>query len=384
MTELQRPNQRPDIPPINGFDHIHLYCGNAKSAAGWYIARFGFEPFAYKGLETNSRDIATHVIKLGKVIIALSNPLNPEKTLIGDEVAICGDFVKDIAFEVDDAKAIYNKAIERGAKSFQAPTTLKDENGTVVIATVHTYGNVVHSFIERKNYNGTFLPGFISVTQKDPINLLLPSINVNFIDHVVGNTPDNGMTPAVEWYAKILNFHRFWTVDDSQVHTEYSALKSTVVCDYDRNVRLPINEPAIGKKKSQILEYVEYYGGAGVQHVAINTSNLIETVQKLKKRGVDFLPIPKSYYQDLRIRLQNSPVNVVEDLNKIEELNILIDFDDQGYLLQLFTRPVQDRPTLFYEFIQRENHEGFGAGNFKSLFESIERDQDKRGNLVDL
>jgi 4-hydroxyphenylpyruvate dioxygenase len=314
-------------------------------------------------------------------VFAFSNALNPKQSELGDQLALKGDFVQDVAFAVQDAKAMYEKAVSRGAKSYKEPYTLTDEHGSVTIATVHTYGNVVHSFVERKGYSGAFLPGFKAVAQ-DPLSNVMKHGDAKFIDHCVGNMPDLQMETAADWYKNILGFHRFWSVDDKQVHTEYSALRSTVMADFDRTIRMPINEPAEGKKKSQIAEYVEYYGGAGVQHIALNVVDLVTTVSNLKKRGVDFLPIPASYYADLRVRLAASPTDVKESLDDIERLGILVDFDDQGYLLQLFTRPVQDRPTLFYEFIQRANHEGFGAGNFKALFESIERDQASRGNLT--
>jgi len=227
------------------------------------------------------------------------------------------------------------------------------------------------------------LPGYVATTEEDPLNKLTPPIGLNFIDHVVGNQPDNAMLPIVEWYEKILDFHRFWTVDDKMIHTEYSSLRSIVVTDKDEKVKMPINEPATGKRKSQIQEFVDYYGGAGVQHIALNTTNIIHTVSNLKARGLKFLRVPKTYYTLLRQKLAHAPIKVAEDMDKLEELSILIDYDDKGYLLQIFTKPVEDRPTLFFEVIQRHNHQGFGAGNFKALFESIEIDQAARGNLTE-
>jgi len=381
--EYKAPTARPEGGRYLGFDHIHFYVGNAKQAASFYTARLGFEPLAYRGLETGSREIVTHVLKQGQIVLALSSYLLPKENEIGARVMMKGDAVKDVAFTVDDCRSIYAKAIARGAKSLLEPVEENDQFGSVVRATILTYGDTAHSFIERKSYRGPFLPGFVAVTTKDPINSLVSPPGLLFVDHVVGNQPDLKMNEVVEWYEKVLDFHRFWSVDDSQIHTEYSALRSVVVTDFDRKVKMPMNEPAEGKKKSQIQEYVEYHGGAGVQHIAMRSENIIETVSNLRARGMEFLSIPAKYYQLVRQRLASSPLQVQESIDQLEKLNILIDFDDKGYLLQLFSKPVEDRPTLFYEVIQRRNHEGFGAGNFKALFESIERDQAARGNLDD-
>jgi len=369
-----------------GFDHLHFWVGNALQAAGWYVARFGFHPYAYKGLETGSRDVVTHVIRQEKIVLAFSSALNPEdkaNKAFSPQLNTHGDFVKDVAFQVKDARALYKKAMERGAVSVQEPTELKDDKGTVIIATIRTYGDTNHTFVQRDGWTGPFLPGFKASDDTDPLSFITPAPQLDFIDHVVGNQPDNEMTPVVEWYEKILGFHRFWSVDDKTIHTEYSSLRSIVVTDEEEAVKMPINEPAAGKKKSQIQEYVDYHAGAGVQHVALNTSNIIHTVTQLRARGVRFLAAPKSYYVTLKEKLALSPIKVTEDLEVLEKLSILIDYDDKGYLLQIFTKPVEDRPTLFYEVIQRKNHQGFGAGNFKSLFEAIERDQAERGNLTE-
>jgi 4-hydroxyphenylpyruvate dioxygenase len=361
-----------------------FYVSNAKQAATYYSIRFGCKSVAYQGLETGSRDVVTHVVSLNNIKLAFRSPLNPTPDHpIMQRIAMSGDLVHDLAFQVTDCVALYEKAMSRGAKSVLAPVEEKDANGSVIRATIQTgFSPTCHTFIQRNDYTGPFLPGFAAVTFVDPMIDLVPGPSAMFIDHVVTNVPDRQMNPACDWYAQVLDLHRFWTVDDSQVHTKYSALRSTVMTDFDRVIKLPINEPAVGLRKSQIQEYIDYHGGPGIQHVALNTVDLIQSVRDLKRRGVDFLPVPASYYLDLRKRLRRSPVEVKEDLDIIEELNILVDFDDHGYLLQLFTRPNQDRPTLFFEFIQRANHEGFGAGNFKSLFESIERDQDARGNLT--
>jgi len=291
--------------------------------------------------------------------------------------------VKDVAFEVEDCKKTYDVAVSRGAKSILEPTTLKDENGSVTIATLQTYGDTTHTLVQRGDYKGLFLPGFVDHPLRDPINKVLKDTGILYVDHVVGNQPDHEMEPTVEWYEKMLDFHRFWSVDDKIIHTEYSALNSIVVTDFDENIKMPINEPAKGKKKSQIQEYVDYYIGSGVQHIALRTENIIEAITALTERGVEFLSVPKSYYTNLRKVIPELSIEIKEDLDTLERLKILIDYDDKGYLLQIFTKPVEDRPTLFFEVIQRRNHWGFGAGNFKSLFKAIEDEQAKRGNLTD-
>jgi 4-hydroxyphenylpyruvate dioxygenase len=294
-----------------------------------------------------------------------------------------GDGVRDVAFEVDDCRGIYHEAVRRGAVSTLAPVELKDEHGSVWMASVRTYGDTIHSFVERKNYKGVFLPGYQTITNgaNDPLAKLTPNPGLEFIDHCVGNQPDLCMEGVAKWYEEKLQFHRFWSVDDSIMHTDYSSLRSVVVADYDEVVKMPINEPASGKKKSQIQEYVDYYGGAGVQHIALNTNDIIYSIRQLRARGVEFLMVPAVYYDQLRAKLATSPIKVTEDIAVLQELGILVDYDDNGYLLQLFTKPVEDRPTLFFEVIQRHNNQGFGAGNFKALFEAIEREQEVRGNL---
>jgi len=372
---------RPEVGRFYGFDHVKFLVGNALQAADWYIARFGFKRIGYSGLETGSREIVQHVIKQDRIIFVFASPLNPDNQELGQQLMKHGDGVKDVAFTVDDCRGIYQKAVSRGAKSVKEPCESSDVHGTVVISSVQTYGDTIHTFVERKNYKGFFLPGFAPINEEDPFERLSEPVGLNFVDHVVGNQPLDIMEPVSQWYETHLDFHRFWSVDDSIIHTEYSSLKSIVVTDFDEVVKMPINEPALGRKKSQIQEYVDYYGGSGVQHIALNTSDIITAVTNLRKRGAKFLTIPSSYYKNLRQRLVSSPIKVSEDLDVLEKLHILVDFDDQGYLLQLFTKPVEDRPTLFLEVIQRHNNQGFGAGNFKSLFEAIERDQAERGNL---
>ncbi|KAK3745341.1 hypothetical protein QZH41_018904 [Actinostola sp. cb2023] len=362
----------------------------------------GFEPMAYKGLETGSREEVAHAIKQDKIIFVLKSALVPNNELtetMGKHLTLHGDGAKDIAFEVDNCVGLYKECVKRGAKSVREPWEETDDGGTVTLATVQTYGEVTHTFVERKDFNGLFLPGYKKTMYEDKLLAKLPPGKLAFIDHIVGNQPNDEMVAVADWYEKNLQFHRFWSVDDKQVHTEYSSLRSIVVTNFEETIKMPLNEPAPGKKKSQIQpvftlecftnegtdhktkEYIDYYGTAGVQHIALNTSDIISAVTNLKERGMMFLSIPDKYYDNLRERLKKSSITVKEDLDVVQKLKILVDFDEHGYLLQIFTKPVQDRPTLFLEVIQRHNHTGFGVGNFKALFESIEADQSDRGNL---
>ena len=344
----------------------------------------GFQPLSYRGLETGDREVVCHAVKQNDIVFVFKSALNPGNEEMGAHLTKHGDGVKDIAFNVLDCRGIYKRAVERGAKSVREPWEEKDEHGTVVFAQVQTYGDTTHTFVERTNYKGTqtnFLPGYKPVPKKDVLLDKLPAPGLLVIDHCVGNQPDSEMEDVATWYTKVLAFHRFWSVDDKQMHTEYSALRSIVVTDYDEVIKMPINEPAPGKRKSQIQEYVEYYGGAGVQHIALRTDDVIAAVEAARERGLDFLEPPETYYDDLEARLKESKVVIKEDMALIRKNSILVDFDDNGYLLQIFTKPCQDRPTLFIEYIQRCNHSGFGAGNFKALFQAIEKDQAARGNL---
>eukprot|EP00485_Elphidium_margaritaceum_P001870 CAMPEP_0202697640 /NCGR_PEP_ID=MMETSP1385-20130828/10949_1 /ASSEMBLY_ACC=CAM_ASM_000861 /TAXON_ID=933848 /ORGANISM="Elphidium margaritaceum" /LENGTH=388 /DNA_ID=CAMNT_0049354141 /DNA_START=28 /DNA_END=1194 /DNA_ORIENTATION=- len=384
MTCYARPDKRPDVS-FYGFHHCEFLCGNAKQAADWMCLRMGFKRVAYKGLETGSREFCSHVVRQKKITFCFTSPLNPKQTLETKFIQIHGDAVRDIAMRVDDATKIWQQAVDRGAKSVSPPTQYKDKNGSVIKASLQTYGDTIHTLIQYLDYKGPFLPDFEAVSEDaDPLAKQLGDVGLEIMDHCVGNQPDGKMVEVANWYSKMLDFHQFWSVDDSIVHTEFSALRSIVMCDFDRVVKLPINEPASGSKrgKSQIQEYVDYHGGAGVQHIALRTRDIIKAVTLLKQRGVKFLTIPREYYDDLRLRLKDSAVDVTEDLDIIERLNILVDFDDKGYLLQIFTENAEDRPTLFYEIIQRNNHDGFGAGNFQALFKSIEQAQAKRGNLL--
>lgn len=380
---------------FKGFHSMNFYVQNAKQAADFYVTRFGFRRVAYKGLETNSRQECTQVIQQGKIIFTFTCLLNPETTdhPICAWLATRGDSVCDVSFRCTDVEGIWKKAVERGCKGVKEPQELSDDNGSVLLASLETYGGVTHTLIDDSKYNGVFLPGFKAVSiddasqakDYDPLFVKLQKthpVGLEFLDHCVGNQPDKQMLPACQWYNDYLDFHRFWSVDDKQVHTEFSSLRSVVMADWHETIKMPINEPAKGMRKSQIQEYCEYHGGAGVQHIALNTPDIIKAVRDLRARGMKFLDIAPKYYDNLRERLKTSSIQLEEDIDILQELNILIDMDDTGYLLQIFTKPVEDRPTLFIEIIQRHGNQGFGVGNFKALFQSIEREQERRGNFV--
>lgn len=382
MTSYSDKGTKPASGEFLAFDHIHFWVGNAYQAASYYISRFGFEPYAYKGLETGSREVMTQVIRQKNIIFAFSSSINPGQNDITDHVVKHGDGVKDVAYRVHDLYAIYNRAVNAGAVTVKKPVEYKGKDGFCITATIEApYGDTWHTFVQRDQFNGPFLPGYTDAVERDLQMELVKPIGLKFIDHCVANQPDKEMERVVQWYIDKLCFHRFWSVDDTQLHTKYSSLRSIVITDYDERVKMPVNEPASGLRKSQIQEFVDYYGGPGIQHVALNTDNIIQSVSRLRRRGVSFIQVPNTYYEDLRTRLRSSAVHVEQDLKELQSLGILVDFDDDGYLLQLFTKPLQDRPTFFLEIIERRSHEGFGAGNFKSLFEAIEREQALRGNL---
>nr|CAD7441782.1 unnamed protein product [Timema bartmani] len=370
MTTYTDKGPKPEGGRFVNFDHVTFWVGNAKQAASYYCTRLGFKPLAYKGLETGSREIASHVVHQNKIVFIFVSAYLPGNRELGDHLVQHGDGVKDVSFAVEDLDSILQKAKERGAKVLRDIWEESDEDGTVRFAQVQTYGDTTHTFVDRSQYKGSFLPGYHKPLLEDPLTAILPPCKLDFVDHVVGNQPDLGMESAAQWYERNLMFHRFWSVDDTQLHTQFSALRSIVMTNWEETIKIPINEPAPGKKKSQIEEYVEYYGGAGVQHIALNTQDIIGAIRNLRARGTEFLSIPDTYYDTLRERLKAD-----------SELKILIDYDENGYLLQIFTKNMQDRPTLFLEVIQRHNHNGFGAGNFKALFEAIEIDQNQRGNL---
>jgi len=350
--------------------HVEFWAGNAKQSAFFYRKAFGFSQLAYSGLETGNRETASYVLSQGKVRFVITSPLRGEHAG-SQHVRQHGDGVRDIALLVEDADFAFAEAVRRGAKPAIEPYDMKDENGTVRRAAIHTYGDTLHSFISYRDYRGPFLPGYQAAdVPNDAAGLLI-------VDHIVGNVELGKMNEWAEFYSKVMGFSRYITFDDKDISTEYSALMSIVMSDDNRIVKFPINEPAPGRKKSQIDEYLDWYAGPGVQHVALLCGDIIETVKKLKANGVEFLSVPDSYYDELAERVGE----IEEPIEEIKKLHILVDKDAEGYLLQLFTKPVEDRPTVFFEIIQRKGSRGFGKGNFKALFESIEAEQAKRGNL---
>ena len=366
-----------DFLPLLGTDYIEFYVGNAKQAAYYYKSAFGFRSHAYRGLETGYREAASYVLKQDKIRIVLTTPLN-SKSIINNHIVKHGDGVKVIALWVEDAVNSWKETTSRGAKSFMKPTVEKDEFGEVIRSGIYTYGETVHIFVERKNYTGVFLPGF----EKWESDFQPESTGLKFIDHMVGNVGWNEMNKWVKFYEDVMGFVNFLSFDDKQITTEYSALMSKVMSNGNGRIKFPINEPAEGKKKSQIEEYLDFYEGPGAQHIAVATDDIISTVEKLRSRGVEFLSTPPGeYYEAVPLRLEKHNHELNEDIEKLKKLGILIDADEEGYLLQIFTKPVEDRPTLFFEIIQRMGARGFGAGNFKALFEAIEREQAKRGTL---
>lgn len=362
-----------DFLPLQGTDFVEFYVGNAKQAAHYYISAFGFQPLAYSGPETGVRDRASYAVRQHKLTLVLTTALRPDNP-IADHVHRHGDGVKALALRVDDATKAWEETTSRGARSYMKPVRSKDESGEVVISGIHTYGDTVHLFIERENYKGAFLPGYVS--WENP-HFKLPDTGLLYVDHCVGNVGWNQMNVWVKFYEEVMGFRNILSFDDNDISTEYSALMSKVMSNGNGFVKFPINEPAEGKKKSQVEEYLDFYNGEGVQHVAMATNNIIETVTALRSRGVEFLKVPGSYYDEVLDRVGK----IDEDLRPLRELGILVDRDDEGYLLQIFTKPVEDRPTLFFEIIQRKGAKSFGKGNFKALFEAIEREQGLRGNL---
>jgi 4-hydroxyphenylpyruvate dioxygenase len=371
------PQEAHDTFPINGTDYIEFYVGNAKQASHYYRAAFGFELVAYRGPETGVRDRASYVVQQGKIRFVLTTPVrpdaSPEAKAVADHVYAHGDGVRDLALWVDDARDAYAKAVERGAVSVHEPRVERDEHGEVVIAAFRTYGDTIHSLVERTRYHGPFLPGFQAVAPR----FQGTNVGLKYVDHCVGNVELGKMNAWVDFYAHVMGFRNLLTFDDKDISTEYSSLMSKVMANGNDRIKFPINEPAAGKKKSQIDEYLEFYGGPGVQHMALATDDIVATVTRLRDNGVEFLSVPTSYYAELQARV--GPID--EPLDVLASLGILVDRDPDGYLLQIFTKPVEDRPTVFYEVIQRKGAKGFGKGNFRALFEAIEREQALRGNL---
>ena len=362
-----------DIPySIKSFDHCELYVSNAKQTAFFYNTTMGFKTIAYRGLETGCRNKVSYVLQQGHIYLVITSPLK-RNTKIGSHIDIHGDGIKDVAFNVDNAKIAWETSINRGAISAMEPTKISDHNGEAIISAIHTFGDTIHTFIQRNNFNGVFLPGYMPFES----NSNSKSSGLVHIDHIVGNQPNGEMQKTCDFYEKIFGWHRFWTVDDNDITTEYSSLRSIVMANQNEKIKIPINEPAKGLKKSQIQEFIDYYETAGVQHLALSTKDIIQSVKVMKDNGVEFLPTPKSYYDNLLSRVGE----INEDIDQLKNLGILVDSDENGYMLQIFTKPLQDRPTLFFEIIQRKGSNSFGKGNFKALFKSIEREQKKRGNL---
>jgi 4-hydroxyphenylpyruvate dioxygenase len=365
-------NPAEDFLPLLGTDHMEFYVGNAKQSAYYYQVAFGYQLVAYAGPETGLKDRASYVLQQGKVRLVLTTSFDPE-SVISQHVRMHGDGVKVMALWVDDARKAFEETTKRGAKVAFEPKTISDEFGEVVVAAIHTYGETIHTFVERKNYTGAFMPGYQASTKPQ----ISEPLGLEYIDHCVGNVELGGMDKWVKFYEDVLGFKLLITFDDTDISTEFTSLMSKVVSNGNGYVKFPINEPADGKKKSQIEEYLDFYKGAGVQHIALATNDVLKTVAELKKRGVEFLNVPNTYYDDLLDRVGD----IDEDLEDLKALNILVHRDEQGYLLQIFTKPVEDRPTLFYEIIQRKGAKSFGKGNFKALFEAIEREQAIRGTL---
>jgi 4-hydroxyphenylpyruvate dioxygenase len=361
-----------DFLPLQGTDYVEFYVGNAKQAAHFYKTAFGFQSLAYAGPETGLKDRVSYVIRQNKLTFVLTTPLKTGNDM-ANHIYLHGDGVKVLALKVEDATSAWEETTKRGGRSYLQPTTLKDDNGEVVLSGIHTYGETVHLFVERKNYTGPFMPGF----REWKYNYNPTSTGLLYVDHCVGNVGWNQMNPWVKFYEDVMGFKNILSFDDNDISTEYSALMSKVMSNGNGFVKFPINEPAEGKKKSQVEEYLEFYNGEGVQHVAIATADIVATVTELQNRGVEFLSIPDSYYKTVLDRVGK----IDEDLAPLQKLGILIDRDDEGYLLQIFSKPLEDRPTLFFEIIQRKGAKSFGKGNFKALFEALEREQDARGNL---
>ena len=379
MTPVIVPSIQPETElsdsflPINGTDHVHLYVGNARQSAYYYRAAFGFRLLAYCGPETGVRDHSSYVLAQNKIRLVLTTPLRPDHPML-DHIRRHGDGVKDIALWVDDAESAWRETTTRGAISVREPETLRDADGEVRMASIAIYGETIHTFVERRNYRGMFLPGYV---QANPLDLACRPTGLKHIDHIVGNVGWGEMDRWASFYRDVMGFRMLKHFDEKDISTEYSALMSKVMTNGNERIKFPLNEPAVGRRKSQIEEYLDFYNGPGVQHMALATDDIIETVSTLERNGVEFMSVPAAYYDELRSR-----VGLIEEpLDVLRALNILVDRDDEGYMLQIFTKPVEDRPTLFYEIIQRKGSRGFGKGNFKALFEAIERDQASRGNL---
>ncbi len=361
-----------DFLPINGTDFVEFYVGNAKQAAHFYKTAFGFESYAYCGLETGNKEYCSYVVKQDKIKLVLTSPFNPDSE-ISHHIRRHGDGVKVIALWVDDARKAFEETTKRGAEVVMEPTVMKDENGEIVKASIKTYGDTIHTFVERKNYKGVFMPGF----EKWESEYNPGTKGLKFIDHMVGNVGLGEMNKWASFYANTMGFANLITFDDKDISTQYTALMSKVMTNGNGRIKFPINEPAKGLKKSQVEEYLDFYGGPGCQHIAVATDDIVFTISEMRKSGVEFLHVPGTYYDTVAARVGT----IAEDLAILKSLGIMVDRDEDGYLLQIFTKPVEDRPTLFFEIIQRKGAKSFGKGNFQALFESIEAEQERRGTL---
>jgi 4-hydroxyphenylpyruvate dioxygenase len=365
-------NQK-DFLVLKATDHVEFYVGNAKQAAHYYRSAFGMKLEAYSGPETGVRARASYLLRQGKIRFVLTSALRPDDP-IAEQVRIHGDGVHSIAIEVDDAESAYRETVSRGARGVSEPRAVRDENGEVRLAAIAAYGDTIHTFVERGAYRGAFLPGFAPVAGEDAV---ARPVGLKYVDHMVANVALGEMNAWVRFYERVMGFRLYQTFDDRDISTEYSALMSKVMANGNDRIKFPINEPAAGRRKSQIEEYLDFYQGPGIQHIALGTNDIVATVSKMRDQGVEFLRVPSAYYEDLAARVGR----IDEPLDRLRELGVLVDRDDEGYMLQIFTKPVEDRPTLFFEVIQRKGSRGFGKGNFKALFEAIEREQALRGNL---
>ncbi|MBS1518221.1 MAG: 4-hydroxyphenylpyruvate dioxygenase [Bacteroidetes bacterium] len=372
--KVQEAKKTEDFLPLKRIDHLEFYCGNAKQSAYYYQYVLGFSLTGYSGLETGNKEKASYLLEQGKIRFVLSSPLN-DTNFIAEHHKKHGDGVRDIAIEVDDAAKSYFETTSRGAKGVLEPTEFRDGNGVIIRSAIQTYGDTIHSFIERKNYKGLFMPGFVSAEHKAAKGIR--DTGLRSVDHIVGNVELGTMNDWVKFYAHTMGFNQLISFDDKDISTDYTALMSKVMQNGSGKIKFPINEPAKGKKKSQIEEYLDFYKSAGAQHIAMSTANILETVTELQKRGLEFLTVPTTYYSELEGRVGT----IDEDISELAKLGILVDRDDDGYLLQIFSKPIEDRPTVFFEIIQRKGARSFGKGNFKALFEAIEREQELRGTL---
>lgn len=374
-------NTSANHPNFLGFDYVELWVGNAKQAASFYKTRLGFSLFAYQGLETGSRTWTSYALRQGEVTLVVSSALPPGNKAFNEHLARHGDAVKDIAFRVTSCELIYKLAIAAGAVSIHSPQEYTDDHGRIVLATIKTVGDTTHTFVERSGNSTTFLPGFVAINDPDPLEQILASVGGRSLDHIGLNIFEGDLEPLVEWYKRVLGFHRFFSIDDSIVHTEFSGLKSIVMADLSERIKIPLIEAVSGIRKGQVEEFLEYHGGAGAQHFAIRTDNILASSQALHERGVETLKVPSAYYSRLHEFLRVANIQLPEDIQVFAQYDIMVDFDENGYLLQMFTKPMSNRPTAFFEFLQRRTFKGFGANNFRAIFEAIEQEQERRGNL---